>query len=195
MSKERRERKQRSGWPRVIRRRGTRLSPWVEVIEREVQFAAAEPAQTYHGLALSDYVTIVAVTRDGKFPLVRQFRPAIEDFTVELPSGLVDDGENPYETCVRELREETGFDAVSVHDLGVTWVDVGRLNNHLHAFFVVAGERAADFKPEPGLEISLVTPTELVEIIKSDKLAMQIHVGVVLQAVLRGYLNPDLSRR
>lgn len=182
-------------WPKVLSRRGTRLSPWVEVIEREVQFSAAETAQTYHGLGLPDYVTVVAVTQEGKFPLVRQFRPAIEDFTWELPSGLVDEGESPAATCVRELREETGFDAVSVHELGVTWVDVGRLDNHLHAFFVVAGERAADFAAERGLEISMVTASELVELIKSDRLAMQIHVGVVLQAVLRGYLNLDLSRR
>lgn len=182
-----------SGWPRIVRRQRDRLSPWVEVVEREVQFAPGEAAHTYHGLDLADYVTVLAVTEDGQFPLVHQYRPAVEGFTCELPSGLVDAGESPIETCRRELREETGCSVLSIRELGVNWVDVGRLNNHLHAFFVIAGERAADFVPEPGLDVSMATPAELAELITSGGLAMQMHVGVVLQAVLRGYLRPDLS--
>lgn len=182
-----------SRWPRVLRRDRNRLSPWVEIIEREIQFAPDEASQIYHGLALPDYVTVLAVTEDGRFPLVHQYRPSIEEFTCELPSGLVDEGESPAETCRRELREETGYDALSVRELGINWVDVGRLNNHLHAFFVLAGNRAPEFVPEPGVEVSFATASELVELVTSGKLAMQIHVGVILQAVLRGYLRPDLS--
>jgi 8-oxo-dGTP pyrophosphatase MutT (NUDIX family) len=182
-----------SRWPRVLRRERNRLSPWVEIIEREIQFAPNEASQIYHGLGLPDYMTALAVTKDGRFPLVHQYRPSIEGFTCELPSGLIEEGESPAETCLRELREETGYEALSIHELGMNWVDVGRLDNHLHAFFVVAGKRAADFVPEPGVEVSLVTASELAELVTSGGLAMHIHAGVILQAVLRGYLNPDLS--
>lgn len=182
-----------SRWPRVLRRERNRLSPWVEIIEREIQFAPDEASQIYHGLALPDYVTALAVTEEGRFPLVHQYRPSIEDFTCELPSGLVEEGESPAETCHRELLEETGYEALSVRELGMNWVDVGRLDNHLHAFFVIVGSRAVDFVPEPGLEVSLATSDELSELITSGRLAMHIHAGVILQAVLRGFLNPDLS--
>ncbi len=184
-----------SGWPKVIRRQNNRISPWVELIEREVQFRPAEEPEIYHGLGLPDYVTILAVTEDGRFPLVSQYRPAIEGVSCELPSGLMDPGEEPRETCRRELLEETGFNPVSIHDLGVTWVDVGRLGNRLHAFFAVAGERAADFVPEPGITVSLVTANELADLITSGGLAMQIHTGVIFQAVLRGHLSPQLTRK
>ena len=40
---------------------------------------------------------------------MRQYRPALEAFTWELPAGLVDPGEDPAETCRRELMEETDF--------------------------------------------------------------------------------------
>ncbi|HKN01902.1 MAG TPA: NUDIX hydrolase [Candidatus Binataceae bacterium] len=165
------------------------------MVEREVQFKRGGASEIYHAVALADYVAILAVTADGRFPLVHQFRPAIEGFTWELPSGMVDADESPIETCRRELFEESGFAALTVHDLGTTWVDVGRLCNRLHAFFVVTGERAPDFVPEPGIAVSLATPGELVLSITSGRLAMQLHAGVILQAVLRGYLNPDLSRR
>lgn len=40
---------------------------------------------------------------------VRQFRPAIDAYTLELPAGLIDDGEDPVMAAIRELREETGY--------------------------------------------------------------------------------------
>eukprot|EP01071_Lankesteria_metandrocarpae_P002297 Lankesteria_metandrocarpae@DN2221_c0_g1_i1.p1 len=43
--------------------------------------------------------------------LVRQFRPAIGRFTIEMPAGLVDPGESPAAAAFRELKEETGFTA------------------------------------------------------------------------------------
>jgi ADP-ribose pyrophosphatase len=177
----------------VVGRTQTRLSPWVEIIEREIVFSAGSQSQIYHGLGLPDYVTILTVTADGRFPLVHQYRPSIERFTCELPSGLVDPGEQPIETARRELREETGYIARSVHELGVTWVDTGRLNNRLHAFFTIVEEHDPSFVPEPGLAVSMATAAELAELVKSGGLAMQIHVGVILQAVLRGYLTRGLT--
>lgn len=182
-------------WPRILSRSTTRISPWVELIEREVEFRKGEPPERYHAVMLADYVVILAVTGEGRFPLVHQYRPAIEGFTWELPSGMVDEGESPLETCRRELLEETGFVARAIHDLGTTWVDVGRMSNRLHAFFVLAGELSPDFVPEPGIEVFLETPEELARSITSGRLAMQFQAGVVLQAVLRGHLNPDLTCR
>ena len=42
-------------------------------------------------------------TPAGKIPIVRQFRPAIEDFAWELPAGLVEPGEKPMDCARREL--------------------------------------------------------------------------------------------
>mmetsp|Transcript_32749 Transcript_32749/g.50113 ORF Transcript_32749/g.50113 Transcript_32749/m.50113 type:complete len:229 (+) Transcript_32749:99-785(+) len=41
--------------------------------------------------------------------LVEQFRPPMKQSTLEFPAGLIDKGETPEETALRELREETGF--------------------------------------------------------------------------------------
>src|SRR4051812_4658568 len=128
-------------WPRIRSRRTTRLSPWGEIVEREVEFAAGEAPQNYHAIAQQDYVTIVALTPDKQIPIVRQYRPAVEDFTWELPAGLVDAAEDPAESCRRELLEETGFPARAVHPLGTSYPCTGRLSNRLHSFFVETGDR------------------------------------------------------
>lgn len=41
--------------------------------------------------------------------LQKQYRPPIDKITIEVPAGLIDEGETVEEAAVRELREETGY--------------------------------------------------------------------------------------
>ena len=174
-------------WPKIKSREIVKVSPWVEIIAREVAFSP-ETTEVYHAVKQQDYLAIVALTPGGQFPIVRQYRPALESFTWELPAGLVDPGEDPAEGCRRELREETGFRARAVHALGENSACTGRLNNRIHNFFVVAGPRAADFQPEPGISVKLVSPAEIVRLIRRGDFVSQMHVGALLLADLHGFI-------
>jgi len=176
------------GWPRVKSRQSTRISPWVNIIAREVEFSPGAPPQTYHAVDQLDYLAIVARTRDGRFPIVRQYRPALEAFTWELPAGLVERGEDPDEGCRRELLEETGYTTRSVFPLGTAAACTGRLSNRIHSFFLEAGERVEDFTPEEGLGVELVTASQLASMIKSGEFVLQLHLGALLLAQLRGFI-------
>ena len=176
-------------WPRIRSRRTTAVSPWMKVIAREVEFAPAAPAQVYHAVGQADYIAIVALTPAGRIPIVRQYRPAIEDFSWELPAGLVDDGEDPAQGCQRELFEETGFPARVVHRLGETSPCTGRLSNRIHSFFVETAARAKSFEPEPGITLKLVKPAELARLIRDGEFMSQLHIGALLLAELHGFLT------
>jgi len=53
---------------------------------------------------------VVAVRDDGKLIMVRQYRPALDRFTIEIPAGKRDSIiENTKITARRELMEETGY--------------------------------------------------------------------------------------
>lgn len=53
---------------------------------------------------------VVPVTDEGKILMVRQYRNALERFTLEIPAGALDDPEEPGAECAaRELEEETGY--------------------------------------------------------------------------------------
>lgn len=41
--------------------------------------------------------------------LQKQYRPALGQMVIELPAGLVDEGETPQQAAIRELEEETGY--------------------------------------------------------------------------------------
>jgi 8-oxo-dGTP pyrophosphatase MutT (NUDIX family) len=176
-------------WPKIKARRTTTVSPWVDLIARDVEFAPGEAPQTYHAVGQQDYLAIVAHTPDGHIPIVRQYRPALEAFTWELPAGLVDRGEEPAASCRRELLDETGFPARAVHPLGVASPCTGRLSNRVHSFFVETAERVSDFKPEPGISAELVTLEQLTKMILAGEFAQQMHVGALLLAELHGHLK------
>jgi ADP-ribose pyrophosphatase len=91
-----------------------------------------------------DTVAVLALTEDDRVVLVREFRPGPEEVILELPGGLVDEGQTPSDAARRELLEETGYEgtlvevATMLHDAYSTWVK--------HAFVAVNCRKVA----EPG---------------------------------------------
>ncbi len=94
-------------------------------LARFVAFHAAPEAGSFRGVTLS-FAVMLARGADGFLLVYNNFRRVWE-----LPGGLIDAGECPRETAVRELREEAGCEARDVQWLGVTEVTDGR--THLGA--------------------------------------------------------------
>src|SRR5665213_3232918 len=175
-------------WPKITSRRDIRISPWMTVIERTVEFAPGAAPELYHAVGQQDYIAIVARTAEGLIPIVRQYRPALERFTWELPAGLVDEGEDAVDTCRRELLEETGYPARTVHALGDYSPCTARLSNRIHSFFVETENRQPGQTAEPDIEVRLATPTELGALMRSGEFVLQLHIGAVLLAGLAGHI-------
>ena len=173
---------------RIFGTERTPLSRWVTLVTRRFAFPDEAP-QPYHSLALADYVTVLAVTEDGRIPLVRQFRPAVEKVTLELPGGLLDADETPAAIVARELEEETGYTLMSEAILlGELMPDSGRLENRFWCYF--GNARALEgWTPEPGVERVLYTAGDLRHAIMDGTFDHALHVALVGLALIRGYLK------
>jgi len=88
----------------------------------------------YYWAALPPAVVVVAVA-DDSLVMVEQFRPAIGEHCLELPAGLVEDGESYTTAGARELREETGFDPAGVSLLEEFWCSTGVLRHRRAVVF------------------------------------------------------------
>jgi ADP-ribose pyrophosphatase len=55
-------------------------------------------------LESADWVNIVAVTSDKKVVVVKQFRFGVAKTTIEIPAGIIDEGETPEQAAVRQLE-------------------------------------------------------------------------------------------
>ena len=100
-------------------------------------------------------VAIVAVAPDGRIALVRQRRPAVGEVVLELPAGLIHEGEVPLDTAKRELREETGLRGGSWRGLGWFWSSPGFTNERVW-LFEATGLEDGDPEPDAGEELELV---------------------------------------
>lgn len=174
--------------PTILKTEHMVVSPWLEVVARDVRFSAESAVETYYAVAQPDYVVMLAMTPDSRVLLVRQYRPAIERFSLELPAGVVDPNEDPPETATREVLEETGYPAMSVELIGRCATCSSRISNTTHSFFVRTGGRASGFVEEPGVEVSSASPDELRSLILSGEFGEQTHLGVLAQASARGLL-------
>ncbi len=66
-------------------------------------------ARDFVVVAAPDWVNVLAHTVDDRLVLVNQFRFGIDGFSLEIPGGVIEPGEDPVAAGVRELAEETGF--------------------------------------------------------------------------------------
>ena len=148
-------------------------------------------SELYHSLLVADYVSVIALDMYGRVPLVRQYRPAIESVTLELPGGLLDAGERPECAAKRELLEETGLISRGhMHAFPPLLPDTGRLENRLWGFFVEAEESSSpSWRPEPGLELLFVYPSDLQLMIFRGEFNHALHIALLGLAMLNGYLK------
>ncbi len=83
-------------------------------------------------LEAPEWVNVVAVTPQGKFIVVRQYRFGVGRPTTEIPAGIVEPGEASQQAAMRELQEETGYTATDWEYLGYTEPNPAFLNNLCH---------------------------------------------------------------
>jgi ADP-ribose pyrophosphatase len=121
-----------------------------------------------------DSVVIIATDEDGERILVnKEFRMAVGNWVYNFPAGLIDEGENPYESAKRELWEETGLELYEIDDfIGPSYSAVG-FSNEINV--CVVGKARGEFKPSTStveeIEAGWYTKSEIKELLKTERFA------------------------
>jgi ADP-ribose pyrophosphatase len=166
----------------IVERKVEFGTPWFELRAKRV---AGENAP-YYSLRMSDYVSVVALTTQQELLLVKQYRPAIERLTLELPSGHVEPNETPANSARRELAEECGFDAPYFEHLGTLLSDTGRNENRLWGYLALdARPITGGFVQEPGVERIILPCSQLQNLLRLGEFDHALHVAVLMLAVNR----------
>jgi len=104
-----------------------------------------------------DWVNVLAVTPADHLVLVRQFRFGANDFSLELPGGVIEAGEAPVAAGVRELLEETGFGGAGARALGTVKPNPAIMDNHCHYVLIEGAVPTGPLDWDADEEIEVVT--------------------------------------
>ena len=127
-------------------------------------------------------VGIVAITNENKVVLVKQYRKAIEKAIWEIPAGKLEQGENPRDCAIRELKEETGYTANNIKLIHKFYTSAGFSNQNIYIYLATdleAGE--ASLEDDEFLDVQEVDLEEVYEMInKNDIEDAKTSIGLLL---------------
>jgi ADP-ribose pyrophosphatase len=108
-------------------------------------------------------VAVLAVLDDGTLVLVRQFRKAADREFTEVVAGLLEPGEQPEDCARRELREETGYNAVHIEKLVSMYPSPGYVDETIEVFLAWVDGMPGDTEPDHDelLEVEMISCNEM----------------------------------
>ncbi|NCI46033.1 NUDIX hydrolase [Sediminibacterium soli] len=140
----------------------------------------------YYVYEFPEWVTALAITKDGQVILERQYRHALGRTDLELPGGCVDRTDASFEAAVaRELLEETGFRFERFVFLGQTSANPSTNTNLMHMYLATGGEKVQEQELDAGedIDIVLVSMDELVELFRKQQFIQSMHMVAISLAL------------
>jgi len=160
-------------------------TPWFNIIESYYSDISNIP---YYGLQLLDYCNILAITNQSEIVLVKQYRPAVDKYTLEFPGGHVEKEQKPEQAVKNELYEETGYIAGEIKLLGALDPDVGRLANKVWCYYSTDISKPVDGKwiPEKNVDLIKYPVEKISELVKNNQLNNAMNIAALYLAVQKG---------
>ena len=84
-----------------------------------------------------NWVNIIPITENNEVILINQHRFGTEQLSLEIPGGMVDEGEKPIEAAIRELSEETGYTSSEVIEIGRVESNPAIMSNHTYSYLAL----------------------------------------------------------
>lgn len=168
----------------------TRLTtPVFNILGRRYRHPTRASEREFVVIDAPDWVNVVAVTPDEQLVLVRQFRYGIDAFSLEIPGGVMEAGEDPVTAGLRELREETGYAGGQPRLIGSVRPNPAIQANRCH-FVVVEGVTCAHdvaWDTDEEIEVMTMPIAEVFALVRSG--------GIVHSLVLNALMLFEGYRR
>ena len=97
---------------------------WFQIIDNHY----IKSKKNYFTINMPDSSVILPVTIDNEFIIIKQYRESLDDFSIELPAGFIEQNEKPIDAAKRELFEETGYTSKDFQYLGIGRLIINRTN-------------------------------------------------------------------
>ena len=148
--------------------------PWIRISVHKVRLPDGKVVNDYHKIEFPEYVVVFAQTAGGKAVLERMYKHGVGHPSLVLPSGLIDQGEEPLAAARRELLEETGYTSENWRPLGSFVVNGNYGCGKAHLFMAYEAHQVA--QPDSGdledMDIITMSPSDLVKAMQSGDVVL-----------------------
>ena len=146
--------------------------PWLTARQDHVRLPSGVEMKEYYVLEYPEWVNVLAITKEGKFLMEKQYRHGLQWIGYEICAGVVEDGELPLAAAKRELFEETGY-------AGGVWTEwmtlsgnASTMTNLTHSFLAEGVEPVSGqhLEATEDISIELMTADEVKELLVNDQI-------------------------
>jgi ADP-ribose pyrophosphatase len=141
----------------------------------------------FYILESAGWVNVIPITAREEVILIRQYRHGIQDMTLEIPGGIIEQDDSPESAAGRELYEETGYRASEIILLGSVHANPAVMNNTCYTYLAKdaypAGKQELDDMED--IEIVIKPLSEIPRLIRDGEITH----SLVLAAFYRFYIE------
>ncbi len=156
----------------------------IEVVERRSPSGAEAK---FFVANMPDWVNVLAFTADDELVLIRQFRQGTDTITLEIPGGVLDDGESFVDAARRELREETGYEAGELIEIGVVHPNPALQSNRTGTVLALNARLVHDteFDEHEEIDVELAALSDVEAMVRSGEITHALVVAALYHHKIR----------
>ncbi|OOE44287.1 NUDIX hydrolase [Salinivibrio kushneri] len=134
-------------------------------------------------------VVVLPLSDAGNILLLKQFRPAINQWIIEAPAGTLEAKEPPRDAAKRELEEETGYVATRWHFLGIAHPVPG-FCDEVQYFYIAQALTSTETQLDDDefIEPYWVSPSQLQALVANGQITDTKTCAIILRALCNGLI-------
>ena len=152
---------------------------WIHLTADRCELPNGTILDPYYVLHERDWVHVFALDPQGQLLVVRQYRYAASATCLELPGGVVEQGEVPLEAAKRELLEETGYSSIEWEPIGSMFANPARQTNRVHVFVAknLTAARCQQLDVSEDIECSFLSLSAVHAAIEGGEFSQALHIA------------------
>ena len=165
---------------------------WFKAKADACQFPDGRIIDPYYVIELPSWANAVVVTPNNEIVLVKQYRYPVDSVTLELPGGVINNGEDPTSAALRETIEETGYTSDSIKFICKVAPNPAINDNTAYFYLIENAVPSKRINPDlfEDIEVELFNRQDFIELLQQNKLVHGVQLGPIYEALLQlGWLR------